>query len=126
MTEPRSSAARPPLWPVGNDGRRIVRVGEDPETIRVLTKAVNSRIIPDTYVTGGKPVVMEEVSGAGDPTAGDEDVALPLTASPLKPALLANLLAEHANVARPEMDKKGNQVDVEVSPPTRLLSAVLA
>jgi hypothetical protein len=105
------------LFPVGPDGRPQIRVGSDPETIRELTRALNARIIPDTYVTDGDPVVLQAVSGAGDVTAGDEDVPLPLTVSVLKAPLLAGLLAEHTNV----LEDKG-----EVSPKRDLLTAVLA
>ncbi|MBB5852491.1 hypothetical protein ACFQ05_04325 [Amycolatopsis umgeniensis] len=109
------------LWPVGDDGRRIVRIGEDPDAIRVLTRALDARIIPGTYVSDGTPVVVEEISGAAGPEAADEDVALPLTASVLKPALLAALLAEHATV-----NGVKNGKPAEVSPPGPVLSAVLA
>lgn len=114
------------LWSIGASGRARLRVGAAPETIRVLTAALDSRIIPDTYVADGAPVVVEGVSGAADPTAGDEDVALPLTASVLKPPLLASLLAQHADVVRPRVDDKGGTVDAEVSPPGPVLAAVLA
>ncbi|SDU51820.1 hypothetical protein [Amycolatopsis keratiniphila] len=109
------------LWPVGDDGRRIVRIGEDPDAIRVLTRALDARIIPGTYVSDGAPVVVEEISGAAGPESADEDVALPLTASVLKPSLLAALLAEHATV---HGQKNGRTA--EVSPPGPVLSAVLA
>jgi len=117
---------RTPLFPVGEGGRRLIRVGTAPETIRALTAAVDARIIPDTYVTDGAPVVVEAVSGAGEVTAGDEDVPLPLAASPLRPPLLASLLAEHADVRRPDVNKNNQPIDVEVSPPSPVLAAVLA
>ncbi|MEU0508395.1 hypothetical protein [Amycolatopsis sp. NPDC006125] len=120
------SGQRRRLWTVGAGGRPRVRVGAAPETIRVLTEALDSRLIPDTYVSDGNPVALESVSGAADPTAGDEDVALPLSATPLKPPLLASLLAQHADVVRPRVDEKGNTTDVEVSPPGPVLAAVLA
>ncbi|MCI2423959.1 hypothetical protein MOQ72_41830 [Saccharopolyspora sp. K220] len=127
MTEPHTSnTGRASLWPVGDDGRPKVRVGTNPDAIRVLTTAVGTRLLPDTYVQDGVPVVVEAVSGAGDPTAGDDDVALPLSASPLRVPLLASLLAEHTHVIRPEMDKEGNPTEVEVSPAGPVLSAVLA
>jgi hypothetical protein len=105
------------LYPVDADGRPQIRVGADPETIRALTRALDARVIPETYVTDGAPVVIEAVSGAGDVTAGDEDVPLPLAVSVLRPALLAGLLAEHASV----LDDKG-----EVTPRRDVLAAVLA
>jgi hypothetical protein len=97
-------APRTPLFPIGTGGRRLIRVGTPPETIRALTTAVDARIIPDTYVTDGAPVA----------------------AAPLRPPLLASLLAEHADVRRPETDKNNQPIEVEVSPPSPVLAAVLA
>ncbi|MFC4943238.1 hypothetical protein [Pseudonocardia sp. GCM10023141] len=114
------------MWPVGTGGRPRVRVGADPESIRILTDVVDAGLLPDTYVTDGQPVVIEAVSGAGGPAAGDEDVALPLSASPLRPPLLAALLAEHADIIRPRKDRNGDSYDEEVSPGGGVLSAVLA
>ncbi|CAM4025365.1 hypothetical protein KIPE111705_36975 [Kibdelosporangium persicum] len=115
------------LHPVDNTGddtdppragtRQLIRVGSDPETIRELTRALDERVIPDTYVTDGAPVVIEPVSGAGDVTSGDEDVPMPLAVSVLRPPLLASLLAEQATV----VDDKG-----EVTPRREVLAAVLA
>jgi hypothetical protein len=114
------------LFPISPNGRRTIRVSTNPDAIRALTTAVDARIIPDTYVTDGTPVVVEPVSGSGEVTAGDEDVPLPLAASPMRPPLLASLLAEHADVRRPDVDKNGQPMEVEVSPPNPVLAAVLA
>ncbi|WP_432847100.1 hypothetical protein ACQPXB_40670 [Amycolatopsis sp. CA-161197] len=114
------------LWSVGAGGRPRLRTGAAPETIRVLTAALDARIIPDTYVSDGAPVVVEEVSGAADPTAGDDDVVLPLSSSTLKPALLAGLLAQHTDVVQSKVNEKGDTFDVEISPPAAVLAAVLA
>jgi hypothetical protein len=81
-------------------GRWRVQVGTAPATIRILTAAIDARVIPDTYVTDGSPVVIEAVSGAAGPVAGDEDAPLPLSVTPLRPPLVAALLAEHAEVVR--------------------------
>ena len=124
MTEPTSN--RQHLWPVGTGGRRVIRVVTGPESIRVLTDALDSRVIPDTYVTDGAPVVVEAVSGAADPTSGDDDVALPLVASPLKPPLLASLLAQHTEVVSTELDRNKQAMDAEVTPPVQVLAAVLS
>ena len=120
-----NAPGRPP-WPVGAGGRPRIKVGGGPTTIRVLTEAIDSRVLPDTYVRDGAPVVIESVSGAASPTAGDEDVALPLAASELRPPLLAALLAHHTDVVRPRVDDKGNVSDEEISPPAHVLSAVLS
>jgi hypothetical protein len=126
--DPQSGAQQSRLWPIGSSGRPRVRVGTGPETIRVLTTAIDGRIIPDTYVSDGAPVVLEQVSGAADPAAGDDDVALPLSISVLKPPLLAGLLAEHTEVIkmRPDKESAGGFEEVEVSPSGAELTAVLA
>jgi hypothetical protein len=123
---PDPAPHRSSLWSVGAGGRPRVRVGESPETIRVLTAALDARLVPDTYVCDGAPVVVESVSGAANASSGDEDVALPLAASALKPPLLASLLAEHADVVRQRVDEKGNAYDAEVLPSGPVLAAVLA
>jgi hypothetical protein len=122
---PTPPPERTPLYPVSQDGRTRIRIGSDPDTIRVLTAALDARVIPDTYVTDGTPVVVEAVSGAADPTAGDEDVPLPLVASALKPPLLAALLAHHTEIIQPRT-LKGTTHDEEVSPTRDNLAAVLA
>jgi hypothetical protein len=110
-------AAGHKLYPVGDSGRPRIRTGSDPDTIRVLSQALDARIIPDTYVTDGRPVVIEPVSGAGDVTAGDQDVPHPLRVNVLKPPLLASLLAQYAEV----VNDKG-----EVTPRRDVLLAVLS
>lgn len=124
-SQPTPPSGRPPLRPVGEDGRPRVRIGADPDAIRVLIEALNNRLIPDTYVTDGTAVVVEAVSGAADPTATDETVPLPLVATSLTPALLTSLLACHAEVVR-TATTKGESRDEEVSPSREVLSAVLA
>ncbi|WP_086840635.1 hypothetical protein [Amycolatopsis kentuckyensis] len=122
-TTPESAPNRArPLWPIGDGGRPLLRIGEDPEAIRVLTAALNDRIVPDTYVSDGAPVVVEEISGAAGPATGDDDVALPITASVLKPPLLAGLLAEHTQI----IQSKNKGGDEEVMPGRDVLGAVLA
>ncbi|MEU0793788.1 hypothetical protein ABZ342_27265 [Amycolatopsis sp. NPDC005961] len=122
-TTPESTPNRArPLWPIGDGGRPLLRIGEDPEAIRVLTAALNDRIVPDTYVSDGAPVVVEEISGAAGPATGDDDVALPITASVLKPPLLAGLLAEHTQI----IQSKNKGGDEEVTPGRDVLGAVLA
>ncbi|GAA1986613.1 hypothetical protein [Amycolatopsis minnesotensis] len=122
MASTPETASPPHMWPVGHSGRPILRVDEDPDAIRVLTAALNDRIIPGTYVSDGAPVVVEEISGAIAPTAADQNVALPITASVLKPPLLSGLLAEHADV----LGVKNGRPDTEITPPRPVLSAVLA
>jgi hypothetical protein len=127
--EGRPPGAAGDRHPTGGDGPRRgrrVQVGTSPATIRTLTAQLDGRLIPDTYVTDGAPVVIEAVSGAADPVAGDADAPLPLAVSPVRPPLLASLLAEHAYVVRVETDKDGQPTDVETSPSQVVLAAVLA
>lgn len=108
------------------DAARLV-VGSDPDAIRVLTDAVDARTIPETYVRDGDPVVLERVSGALDAVAGDEDAPLPVSVSPLRPPLLASLLAEHACVDRRRLHTRtGEELTEEITPSQTVLSAVLA
>ncbi|MBB5074557.1 hypothetical protein [Nonomuraea endophytica] len=106
-----------------------VKVGSGPETIRVLKGALADRLLPDTYVSSGDLVHMETVSGGQTSPAADEDSPLPVTASPLTPATLAGLLAEHAYVYRLRT-RKGQDgeewYEEEVTPPRDILASVLA
>jgi hypothetical protein len=123
-----SSPAPRPAAPGGaaDGGRQRVQVGTGPATVRLLTAALDGRIIPNTYVTDGAPVLIEAVSGAPRPLAGDETAPLPLAISPLRPPLLGFLLAQHAHVVRQEQDKEGRWYDVETSPSQTVLAEVLA
>jgi hypothetical protein len=106
-----------------------VQIGSGPETIRVLKAALAEGLLPDTYVAGGSLVHMETVSGGQTSPAADEDSPLPVTASPVTPATLAGLLAEHAYVYRLRSRKTdgGSEVyEEEVTPPRDILAAVLA
>ncbi|GAA3801651.1 hypothetical protein GCM10022226_21850 [Sphaerisporangium flaviroseum] len=106
-----------------------VQVGSGPETIRVLKAALARQLLPDTYVSGGALVHMETVSGQTSPAA-DEDAPLPVTASPITPATLAGLLAEHAYVYRLRSRKTGKGAtetyEEEITPPREILASVLA
>lgn len=114
------------LRPVGDGGRPRIQIGSDPDTIRVLTAELDSRAVPDTYVTSGAPVVVEPVSGAVDPAAGDDDVPLPLSATRLSAARLAALLAEHLDIWRARTDAKGTTWEEEITPARAVLDAVLS
>lgn len=112
------------LLPVGKDGRPTVRVTDDPDAIRTLTRVLDNRGVPDTYVRDGEPLIVEKVSGTA-PASGDEDAPLPLAATKVTAARLAALLAEHLNVL--ELDtRRGGQALTPVSPKTPVLSAVLS
>jgi hypothetical protein len=115
------------LRAVAKDGRPRVRVGNDPETIRALTAALDQRLLADTYVHDGTPVVLESVSGAAEVAAGDEDVPMPVRPTVLRPPVLARLLAQHTEVYRPRQKAGGGaSYDEETMPSTAVLAAVLA
>jgi hypothetical protein len=107
-----------------------VRAGTGPETIRTVTEAIDRRKLPETYITDGRVVHVEEVSGAGDAMAGDEDSPLPVVASEVKPPMLAALLAKHTFTfkIRAGKDDEGEPTtyNEEVTPAPALLAAALA
>ena len=107
-----------------------IEAGSGPATIRALREALDAGKIPDTYVTGGRVVHVERVSGAAAGTSGEEDSPLPVAASEIGPPGLAALLAVHTNTYRIKTRKgeDGNLVtyNEEVTPPTSILAAALA
>ncbi|MGL4174316.1 MAG: hypothetical protein ACRCTR_09675 [Actinomycetota bacterium] len=104
-----------------------LEVGSDPDAIRVLTEAVGAGVIPASYVRDGHPVILERVSGALDAVAGDEDAPVPVSVTPVRPALLAALLAEHTQLHRVRHNPRtGDEVTEEVTPGPTVLGAVLA
>lgn len=111
-------------------GREPICLGAGglPETIRVLGGSVGSQVIPNTYVTDGRVVHVDEVSGtAVAKVQGDEDSLLPVTSSTLTPPLLARLLAEHTYTHKRMTPRDGgNPYPAEATPATTALSAVLS
>jgi hypothetical protein len=110
--------------------RPEIEAGRDPATIRALRDSINDGLIPETYVTAGRIVHVEEVSGTAGAAAGNEDSPLPVAASEVGPPVLAGLLAEHTFTYRSKTrkDDDGNEVPYreEVTPPTPVLAAALA
>jgi hypothetical protein len=107
-----------------------VQTGTGPETIRALRRALVGGLLPDTYVSGGALVHMETVSGASVNPAADEDAPLPVSASPVTPAALAALLAEHAYVYRMRTRRSENGAselfEEEHTPAREALASVLS
>lgn len=107
-----------------------IETGSGPETIRALRRAINSKLIPATYVTGGRVMCIETVSGVGRGNTGDEDSPLPVTASTVDPPTLASLLAEHTFTYRLRSRKtEGGGSETykeEVTPAASVLAAALA
>jgi hypothetical protein len=79
-----------------------------PAAIRALREALNTGQIPSTYVSSGRVVTVEKVSGTTEAAAGDEDSPLPVTASEVRAPELAALLAEHTNTYRVRSRKAEN------------------
>ncbi|WP_292652773.1 hypothetical protein [Nocardioides sp.] len=118
---------RPALRSLSEDGRPRVKVGSDPASIKALSEALDQRLLSETYVRDGSPVVLEEVSGAPELVSGDEDVPPPLRSAELRPALLARLLAEQAEVYRTRQRANGGaSYDEEITPPRHVLESVLS
>jgi hypothetical protein len=148
--QPTAAASAPPAagddevpWPSdpapgisGGSGETFRRAKPDieaasgPATIRALRDAVDGGDIPGTYVSSGRVVVVERVSGTPGAVAGDEDSPLPITASEVRAPELAALLAEHANTYRLRTRKTsdgGTELyEEEVTPPPNVLTAALA
>jgi hypothetical protein len=107
-----------------------IEIGSGPETIRALTEAINDRELPETYVSNGRVVHVEKISGSAAVIAGDDDSPLPVTASEVGPASLAGLLADHTFTYRTKTrkDAKGKQeaYEEEATPGAQSLAAALA
>lgn len=107
-----------------------IETGSAPATIRALRKAIDAGAIPDTYVSAGRVVNVERISGTAGAATGDEDSPLPMTASEVSPPVLASLLAEHTFTyrikTRKNKDGKTESYDEEVTPPPTVLAAALA
>lgn len=107
-----------------------IEAASGPATIRALREAVGTGQIPGTYVSSGRVVAIEKVSGTPGAAAGDEDSPLPVTASEVRAAELAALLAEHTCTyrlrSRKTADGGTETYEEEVTPPASTLAAALA
>ncbi|MHB1594927.1 MAG: hypothetical protein ACYCO9_14125 [Streptosporangiaceae bacterium] len=106
-----------------------IEIAGSPDAIRKLKAALGAGVIPDLYVTGGRPVRIERVSGSLAVDL-DGDAPLPVVPTPVTPPLLAQLLAAHTRTCRirARADDRGRQefIDEETTPGPAVLSAVLA
>jgi hypothetical protein len=124
-------AAVPAAGPAGKPGPGVPRieVSGSPDAIRKLRAALGAGAVPDLYVTGGRPVRIERVSGSLAVDL-DSDAPLPVAGTAVSPALLALLLAEHtytyARRARRDEHGRAEVAEEETTPPPSVLSAVLA
>ena len=119
--------------PVSGDPPQI-EIGTGPATIRAIAEAIDNRKLPDVYVSDGRVVHVEQVSGSAAAEAGDDDSPLPVTASAVNAPSLARLLAEHTYTYRIKTaatkDGDGKPVTTEypeeATPAAQLLGAALA
>lgn len=113
----------------GQDGVPRIEISGSPDAIRKLKAALGAGAIPDLYVTGGRPMRIERVSGTLAVDL-DGDAPLPVTATPVTSPLLAHLLAAHTYTyrLRPGTDDAGRPVfnEEETTPGPAVLSAALA
>jgi hypothetical protein len=109
----------------GDDTKLAIRTGTGPETIRALCDAIDVGTIPGTYVSGGRVVHVEKISGTAGGMTGEEDSPLPVMASEVTPPMLANLLAAHTYTYRTKPSSAGGGRE-EVTPPPSVLAAALA
>lgn len=111
-----------------NDVPEIEAAGA-PATIRALREAIDAGRIPGTYVSSGRVVVVEKISGTPGAITGEEDSPLPVTASEVRPAGLAALLAAHTYTFQLKTRRaaKGSTETYreEVTPPNSVLAAAL-
>ena len=116
--------------PLIGPGKPQIEIGPGPAAIRAITEAINARDLPEVYVTDGRAVHVEEVSGSVMATSGDEDSPLPVTASEVTAASLAALLADHTFTYRIKTGKDDNgqptTYEEEATPGTQSLTAALA
>jgi hypothetical protein len=111
-----------------------IETSNGPETIRALRDALDGGRIPGTYVSSGRVVHVERVSGAMPAEKGEDNSPLPVTATAVGPSELAHLLAERTYTFRTKYrkakDGQGNEVlqpyPEEFTPPTAMLAAALA
>jgi hypothetical protein len=105
-----------------------IKAGSPPATIRAITAALDSGKIPDLFVSDGRVVHVEEVSGSVSAIAAgtDEDSPLPVTATQIGPYELTALLASSTFTYTVKVGKDGGKNEEEITPAPNLLKAALA
>ena len=132
MSEPAAAGLRPVPTLAGLDmGRPEIEVGSGPEAIRELARHVGAgKHLPETYVTDGRVVHVQTVSGSATAAGIGEDAPLPMASAALTPAGLARLLAEHTITYRRRARRTAaggvEFFNEEYTPPASVLAAVLA
>jgi hypothetical protein len=126
---PALALVPPPPGTASQDDAPRIEISGSPDAIRKLSTALGAGAIPDLYVTSGRPVRIERVSGTLAVDL-DGDSPLPVTSTPVTTALLAHLLAAHTYTyrLRTRTDDRGRPEfsEEETTPGPAVLSAVLA
>ena len=102
--------------------------GKGPVVIRAVKQALNEGKVPGTYVTAGRVVICEEVSGSPDMVTAEGSRPLPVGVSQAAPAGLQALLADHTFTFRrvPVKGQPDQWEPSEFTPTAETLAAVLA
>ncbi|MFI5833194.1 cell envelope integrity protein TolA [Micromonospora sp. NPDC051300] len=110
---------------VAADPRPHIELGTDPESIRALTRAIDTRALPDTYVRAGAVVVVETPSGAIE---DDDEPAQIISA--VDPTRLSRILADATYTYELEKRKLADGtvefLEVESTPKQHLAAAALS
>jgi hypothetical protein len=106
-----------------------IEAGTGPDTIRAVRDALDSGRICGTYISSGRVVHVENVSGAVTAESGDDDSPLPVTSTTVGPPELAHLLAAYTYTYKIRSRKGENGPEFyeeEFTPPNAALAAALA
>ena len=102
VCEPGAKPGRGPTARRSHQARQAGHRGSQRAgAIRALREAINTGKIPSTYVSSGRVVAVEKVSGTPGAAAGDEDSPLPVTASEVRAPELARA-ARRAHLHLPD------------------------
>jgi hypothetical protein len=99
--------------------------GRGPEVIRALTAALNDGTVPWTWVTDGRVVILERVTGSPDMVTAEGNRPLPVAVSQASPAGMASLLAHTTYTFRWETIGKNTAERREFTPEAGTLAGVL-
>ena len=118
----------PPAGAGNLDDKPQIEAPGGPASIRALRSAIDAGTIPGTYVSSGRVVVVERVSGTPGAVTGDEDSPLPVTASEVRAPGLAALLAARTYTFQMKSRRADGGTETypeEVTPPNAVLAAAL-
>jgi hypothetical protein len=107
--------------------KRSIHLSTDADAIRQIAEAVDTRALPEVYVTNGELQELSQVSGDVSAAGlGPEDrPPLPIAANTVTADALARLLANHTYTYRTKFSKERGFYDEETVPASRTLASVL-